>query len=388
MAYLGRFEVTIQDSSGNAKSGISVDIRKRGAIVNGAQGSAVINVFDPGGIVAGDTIQVNGIDSTMTVTAVTATTISVPSLVGVSDLDILLPTTNVPPTFKDSTGTSAKTNPLTTNANGVAFCYMKGGMYDAFVSGTGITSQIIKDIFVGGDSRLSAEFTAPQFIFDTLRTVASSDKVFSIRNNTTERWYVRGDGKQGATTFVGALTVDTGGISVTAGGLTIVDGGINIQDDGLEVEDDATFHDNILCGPLGNVDCNLYRNAADVWKTDDSLIIAKNLTVTGYTTYTVPASAITVSSATLTLPAAGTNFKVTAGSNQTVTAISGATAGQEITFIADATLAGFTITFSGANFSLNAGNAILSTTTSGTTSGALTFWYDGSLFHLKSNVAT
>ena len=389
MAYYGRFEVTIQNSSGTAQSGISVDVRKRGAIVNGTQAATtVLNVFDPGGLVAGDTLQLNGTGTVYTVSTVAATTVTLTAPLGVVDLDILLPDSNVPGTYDDSTGSSTKTNPLTTSASGVAFAYMRGGLYDAYVSGAGITAQIIKDIYVGGFNILSTELTAPAHILDTLRTVASGDKVLSIRNAGTERWYVKGNGTQGATTFEGALTVSTGGITVSATGLTIVSGGIAVQAGGLDIEGDATFRDAILCGPLGTVDCNLYRNSANVWKTDDSLIIAADLTVTGHTLFTVPASAITVSSATLTVPAAGTVFKVTAGSNQTVTAISGATAGQLITFIADAALAAFTITFSGANFSLNAANAILATTTSGTQSGALSFWYDGSLFHLMGNVAT
>lgn len=394
MAYLGRLETTIQDSSGNAVGGVSVEVRKRGAICNGGSGGSTTNhpVFDPGGIIVGDSVQLNGSGTSYPVTAVTATQITTSDPFASTNLAVLSPSTsaNFPTLYVDSTGTTTKSNPLTTATSGqvgMAFAYVKGGQYDAYVSGgtPAITSTLLKDLLVGGDNHLSVEMAAPTFTFDTLRTVVSADKVFSIKNAGTERWYVKGDGKQGATTFEGALTISSGGVTVTASGVTISAGGLLVLSGGADIEGDTTLRDSLLIGPIGLVDCNLYRTSANVLKTDDSLIIAANLTLTGYTLLTVPTE-ITVSSATLTLPAAGTAFVVTAASPQTVTTISGATSGQLLLFSAKA--ASSDITFSGANFVHSAGNAILGPITSATVSGGLIYWFDGSVFRLMANIAT
>lgn len=357
MAHLGRFERFVTDTSGNAQSGASVEVRKRGATVDGAQsGVTTVNVRDPGAIVAGDTVQVNGEGTGYSVSSVSATTVVVGSAVTVANLDRLSPSTNLPTLYDASDGGTTKTNPLTTDSEGMAFAYVAGGQYDGLISGTGLTTTLRHDIPAHGDSVLGNALTTPVFIMDTLRTVSGSNKVLSVRNATSEVFYVDASGHLKSHTVDGAVTITSGGLSITTGGATIVAGGLNVTAGGAEVGGDIIAHDNITIGPLGSVDCNLYRLSANVLKTDDALTVAGALTASGYLRF-ANFQTITVSSATLTIPSTGNVFFCTAAGAQTVTTISGGPGNGFPVFLIAAT-GTFPITFDTGDNIVDNGNVL------------------------------
>lgn len=349
MANLGQLSWTVSDTSGTVQTSKTVEVRKQGATVNGAQSTAgagafVVTVFDPGGLIAStDSVEVYRAGvlvaayAAMAVTGATATTLTITAAaaMSLSDLDRLTCTTSLPTCYNDVDGTDAKTNPLTTgSANGTATAYIRGGPYDLKVSGSGLTTTLYPDVWVPANNMLSGELTGPAFIIDTLRTYAAGSKLLSVRNNGTERFYIDGDGSLKAATFDGAVTIASGGLTVSAGGITVAATGITVQAGGLDIEDDATFRDKILIGPSGAADCNIYRTSANVLKTDDSLTVSNTLVSNGYTMFLDAPTVDLTGSGTLTIPGAGTALLCTSTGAATITQITGGTAGQILFLIA------------------------------------------------------
>ena len=168
MARLGRLIYTVQDSSGNAVSGISVKVHKRGATVEGAHAGAQTSftVDSPGRITAtSENVVVGTAVTVRSVASVSDTNVTVGGLgfSNVADGDRLLPTTNLPTLYSDAVADDTKSNPLTSSATGLVTAWVEYGYYDLFISGTGITTTLLEDVLVGaeelGQVRYAGSFT-------------------------------------------------------------------------------------------------------------------------------------------------------------------------------------------------------------------------------------
>ena len=229
MAQLGKLLWTVLDSSGEPVSGASVAVRKQGATVNGAHAGATTSftVNDPGGITtSSENVVVGTGTTTRSVASIGATNVTTgaPGFPDLADDDRLSPTTNTPTLYNDATGTeSTGSSTLTTNSNGLATAWLRGGSYDIHVSAAGITTVLYIDEPIVAEDTASNVFTTGSqdaFILDTSRALASGDALLSIRENGTQRVWIAQDGK---------LTVVAGGLVVTAGGLTITAGGLTLS---------------------------------------------------------------------------------------------------------------------------------------------------------------
>lgn len=212
MAQLGRLEFTITDTSGNAVSGATVEVRRQGAQVNGAQSGTPITVDAINGVLVGDVVVRNSLSSGVAVTAITATTISLGSggFANVSDDDRLSIASTLPTIYEDAEANTSTPNPLTTNASGFAGCYIVGGKYDVLITASG-TATLRQDVVAyGGESNRSNVYMGGAdvaWIFDTLRTTSAGDKLISIRTNGSERFGV-----------TAAVATVTGNLTVTGQG--------------------------------------------------------------------------------------------------------------------------------------------------------------------------
>lgn len=229
MAQLGKLVFGIKDSAGNALSGVSVEVRKQGAQVNGAHAGSntTFTVDDPGAIVATDNVRVNtGTVTTRSVSSVTGTTVVV-GAPGFDDLidDDRLTDITLPTVYEDAVGNTSKTNALTTDAAGEAFCWVVGGKYDVLVSGGGATTKLYTDIAaVGGESRTSTIYSGTAWKLDSVRALAAADLLLDVSTAGVNKFKVMGDGEvvagaAGAThNLTGTLTTSTT-ITATAGNI-------------------------------------------------------------------------------------------------------------------------------------------------------------------------
>lgn len=167
MMRLGRFIRTILNNGGVAVANASCEIRRQGATVKADQTKTTgqaINVEDIGAILAADTVEIwrggttlvssGGGESAFTVDSVsiTARTVTLSNYTGslsLTDDDRISPTNNLLALYNDTEGTESKTNPLTSSSTGQVTCWMMRGNFDRKVSGSGVTSQLIEDDFVG-----------------------------------------------------------------------------------------------------------------------------------------------------------------------------------------------------------------------------------------------
>lgn len=252
MASLGRLEFSVIDSSGNAVSGVSVTVCKQGAQVRGAQASVtVVTVDSPGALVAGDQVRYGTASSpTRSVTAVSATTVSIGGPGDTFSDDDRMRCITLPTIYEDDAGNVATSNPLTTDTNGYAACYVVGAKYDVLISGGGQTTRLLQDVVCGGgESVRSNIYSGTAWTLDTLRTLAATDKLLDLQTAGASKFSVAGDGEivagaAGAThaltgnttvtgnvTASGTLTAQTSGSSIT-GTLTIAGITGNIQQAG------------------------------------------------------------------------------------------------------------------------------------------------------------
>lgn len=239
MARLGRLRFVAQDTSGNASAGASIEIRRQGSTVNGTQAGPItsITVNSPNGVVVGDSVAVGTSGTTRTVSSITATNVTVggPGFSGVSDDDRLSITSGLPTLYQDADGVETVSNPLTTDSNGRAQCYVLGGLYDVLVSGgsPSLTTVLYEDVGTeGAESTRSNEYqsgTTSNHVMDTLRAAAAGDKLLDVQTAGVSKLSVAGDGEivagaAGAThNLTGTLTVSAGE-TITAGGLTVTSG--------------------------------------------------------------------------------------------------------------------------------------------------------------------
>lgn len=164
---LGRIKETILDSSGNAIVGISVELRRQGATVNGDQSGAsplTVAVFDLGGVVDGDVVAMDTGTSQIAVSAVSIAnrTIELSGFVGTLSLDDgarITPIGSLPVVYLDLALANSGTNPLTTDSKGDALsnasdvAYAPYGYYDYLISGDDadgntVTTELVRDFYV------------------------------------------------------------------------------------------------------------------------------------------------------------------------------------------------------------------------------------------------
>jgi len=161
MAKLGRYETTVQDSSGNAINSVSVELRKQGATVNADQSGTsplTITVNDSGFIDSTDSCQIwrtettavsaGGGESSFAVDSKTGTTVVLSGFTGtltLLDEDRLSPTTNLLSLFNDVRGDESLSNPLTTSSLGFASGWSFRQVFDTHLSGgtpTSVTTRL------------------------------------------------------------------------------------------------------------------------------------------------------------------------------------------------------------------------------------------------------
>lgn len=235
MSILGRLIIIAQDTGGNSSVGCTVNIYKQGAQIKGAQAGPAYNVDSPGGLVVGDTVFAASNPATTTqVTVVTATVVTLSASLGtLADDDRLMCTSNMPIIYSDNAGTDSTANPMSTDASGVAACWIMGGYYDADFSGgtPSLTRAFQYDIYLGAESTKSNQFSGTVLKSDTMRTLAATDILLDLSNLGTNEFKVMGDGEivagvAGAThALTGTLTTSSS-ITATAGGITATAGNV------------------------------------------------------------------------------------------------------------------------------------------------------------------
>jgi hypothetical protein len=270
MAQKGKIRVVVQDSAtGNALSGVTVVVRKQGATVNGDHAGAQTSftVSDPGSITAADEVAVNTGTTSVGVDSTTATNVTVSvGFTDVDDDDRLTVTNNLPTLYYDANGDESEdqSTPLTTDSNGVVEVWADVVPYDIHISGGTATTTLITDFVPEGNEALVSHVhgdsgSAVGFIMDTSRALDASDKLVSVRENTTERFYIEQDGT--VVIVAGGLTITAGGATITAGGLTMA-GDLTMSDTASQiipgatsfaVRDNADSNDNLLVSDAGVV---------------------------------------------------------------------------------------------------------------------------------------
>jgi hypothetical protein len=163
-------------------------------------------------------------------------TVGGPGFNGTTDDDRLSPTTNLPILYQDDEGNETKTNPLTTDVNGLAYAFAAIAPYDALVSGgtPALTPFLISNHHAkGGDAYVANAWgtgTQVLYNFDSLRDLVAGDKHIRGSERGVELWSISDAGKltlagglsaAAAASVVGGLTVSSGGMAVT-GNSTIV----------------------------------------------------------------------------------------------------------------------------------------------------------------------
>jgi len=271
MASYGKLEFYIANpATGEAVAGASIEIRKQGARTNGSTGPTSATVHTPGGISIGDDVQEGLSGETNNISSVTGTTI-VTAGAGwgtIPDNTRMTPITNLPTLYEAEDGTTTKSNPLTTDSNGYAFCYLLNGVNDAVVSGAGLTTTILADVpSVGGGYFITNLFGTGSgtnaWALDTTRAFSGTDVLLSIKNLNTNKFVLRHDGRltlsadliaTGAT-LSGLLTVSSGGATISAGDLTmgaaasrLIPGATSFA-----VRNTANSQDNLLIANAGDV---------------------------------------------------------------------------------------------------------------------------------------
>lgn len=237
MAQLGRLHKTFQDSNGVPIAGLTIEVRKQGATVNGLHGGPqnTFTVDDPGGVTDSpqDQLQVGTNVTTRSVSSVAGTSIVVggPGFSDVQDEARLTPSTNLPVLYLDAEGDEPAILPLTTDANGEivdssgAACWAPIVPYDIRVSGTNYQTRLIQDVLPEGHegvvSNIFPSGTAVAFQKDTLRPMVSGSKLERWLSGQVEKFYIDLNGslepRLPAHHVIGPLTIDSGGITVSAG---------------------------------------------------------------------------------------------------------------------------------------------------------------------------
>lgn len=250
MAQMHRFEVIVLNDSGEPVSGASVEMRKRGATANTSGTLTDITVHHVGAIVSGDTVAVDLGLTTRSVTGVagpTTPTVSVAiGLTVTNDVSRLTVTSPLPTIYNDADGVEAKANPLTTDANGMAYCYAPFAALDAAIAVTnagsaphGPATPVLRtDIAGTGGTHIKSDIIDSNaadigHIWNTLRAlVTDATKIGSWQVNDVEKASLDRDGRMtlgdGLRVLAGGIDIDAGGLNIDAGGLTVVAGSVSL----------------------------------------------------------------------------------------------------------------------------------------------------------------
>lgn len=263
----------------------SVEVRRQGAtVVSGGPNTFTIN--NPGGLrfsgeagaPATDTVTAYHPNGTVadgsgrTITALSNGSITVggPGFIGsLSNNDRLSPTGNLPTIYEDDEGAETKTNPLTTDSNGYAYCWAAMSVCDALANGRLLIDQLGQ----GGDIHVSNAFTTGTQVYraiDTLRALATNDRHLAGYVQGAEKWWFNKDGlltlaglassaavsvSAGGIAAAGGIVATTGDIAATAGNLTfgaaaarLVPGATSFS-----LRNSANSADNLLVVDAGDV---------------------------------------------------------------------------------------------------------------------------------------
>ena len=231
MAHLGRIEVVVTDpTTGLPDPSATVEIRKQGGTVQGTTGPTTINVHTTGSFAVGDTVNLdNDADTPVQILASPAPTPTQITVGGaglsplVNDVSRITAALPLPTVYNDRDGTEAKSNPLSTDANGLAFCYAPMSFYDAIVT-RGAVKTLLRDIVaVGGTSFLSNVFNDGSgnvaYLHDTERALTVGDLIQEWRNAGVLKMSLTGGGTLVVSGIEGPLFLSSGALTIQTGGI-------------------------------------------------------------------------------------------------------------------------------------------------------------------------
>ena len=282
MAHLARLAFIITDpTTGLPINNATVEVRKQGATVNGTTGPTTINIHAQGAIDVGDTVNIdNDADIAVAVltqpTAVQLTVAAAGFSTLVNDVTRLTPTSPLPTVWNAEEGAETKTNPLTTDNLGEAFCFVPNGLWDALVTVGGVKTLLINQAAAGGGSAASNVFATGSesaYDFDTFRLLGSGDSIARFLNNGVEKASVERDGQVVTTAGVTAV----GSITSSTGDLILTDGEIQMSRTASALVPGATSF--ALRNNADNANNILVLDAGDVTIRRD-LTVTQDLTVT------------------------------------------------------------------------------------------------------------
>jgi len=270
MAHLAKIEVVISDPlTGLPVSGATVEIRKQGGTVQGTTGPTTIDLHTQGAMSVGDTVNIDA-DADTPVAILTQPTGTQITVNGaglaplINDVTRVTVTSPLPTVYNAEDGLESKTNPLTTDANGLAFAYGEVGLYDAFVTRGGDTFLLQNIPSLAGSKFLSNIWgtgTEDAYIFDTFRALATGDNIASFRDNGVEKAFIDKDGLldvaeaniTGLATIAGDLLL-AGEIQMSAASSRLVPGTVEFS-----TRNNADTRDNLLMVDAG--DLTVFRDA-------------------------------------------------------------------------------------------------------------------------------
>lgn len=227
MPQLGRFYRPVQDGSGNAQSGASVAIYREGATINGAQAGVsplALTVRHAGKIATGDTVFIEtDSGTTYSATRTSATVITLAGFAGTLSVlngQRIVPANNQPTLYSDDQGGATTGNPLATSSTGIASCWIRTGIYEALVSGAGITTTLVTSQVLPGAEEVEFNVRAWGATGD-----GSTDDSAAINAAITEAnergggvvLFPRGNYKCNITLKQGVVLLGMGGRDVNAG---------------------------------------------------------------------------------------------------------------------------------------------------------------------------
>jgi len=136
----------------------TVKFYREGAYASSASGSPIsgggsgtIDVYDPGAVSVGDTVQIGATaaDGVGTITAITGTQLTVTATTTMTWIkgSRIVPTSGQPKTYVDDRGSEETTaaSEIATGSAGSAFAYTRERVVDLIVSGTGVSASVIPD---------------------------------------------------------------------------------------------------------------------------------------------------------------------------------------------------------------------------------------------------
>jgi len=262
MAQKGLLRVVITDSTtGLPISGATVEVRSQGATVNGTTGPTTIDIHAQGAIDVGDTLNTDNDSQTgravLTQPSAIQLTVAAPGLTSlvndVTRLTIALP---LPSIFNDPAGSETKANPLTTDALGVAFCYVDNAMYDCLVTQSGTKTLLVNQTAEGGDEYISNAFSATEkgWIWDTKRTPGGNSYEWKVGGVTQLSLNAAGTSLTGKSLLLSAALVVVGDTTLSAD--VIFSQAISIIKPGatsFAIRNNADARDNLLVVDAGDV---------------------------------------------------------------------------------------------------------------------------------------